>query len=173
MRVCHPMPVDLNASSTSRDSLIEMRSLVNIARGRPTRFILENSSSVSGKESGSDIAAAVIAASSSGVGHIVPGLSLGISEKYISAFLTMLFTYQLNQPKPLAIIYANPNADEMMPPKTIRKFLVSDARNSLISDLMSEISDSICDTDASSLATLGSKVISGGSPDDSLRFASL
>jgi prophage antirepressor-like protein len=67
IRVCQPLPVARNDSTTSRDRRMVMRSLVTAERGRPTRFNFANSASVSGKASGSDIAAAVMAASSSGV----------------------------------------------------------------------------------------------------------
>lgn len=82
-RVCQPLPDALSAASTSGSKRIVVGTLSGRAEGgRPMRtkgLTASHSSSVKGIASGSDIAAAVMMASSSGVGIIVPGLSFGIA----------------------------------------------------------------------------------------------
>src|SRR5450830_292174 len=82
MRVCQPSPVPLNASTRSRSKRMLVATLAPLPAGRPgPRFGLTaaHSASVYGWASASFIAALVMAASSSGVGKTVPGLSFGIS----------------------------------------------------------------------------------------------
>ena len=82
IRVCQPFPVARNCVITSRESRMEMRSLVTSAFGRPVRnFGLSAShcASVNGRASGSVIAAAVIVASYVSVTGIWFGLSFGIA----------------------------------------------------------------------------------------------
>lgn len=81
IRVCQPLPVALNASTTSGEQRMVMRVFVVLATGRP-RFLISSrgaSTTLSPSRSmvsGSDFAAAVMAASSSGVGNFVPGRNL-------------------------------------------------------------------------------------------------
>lgn len=84
MRVCQPLPVALNASTTSGEYRIFTDTFGQSVTGRPLRrkvfnwlygksFIFSSSSSI---VSGSDFAALRIFASSSSEGSIVPGLNL-------------------------------------------------------------------------------------------------
>ncbi|NCA90130.1 MAG: hypothetical protein EOM92_14830, partial [Gammaproteobacteria bacterium] len=81
-RVCQPGPLAFNAASRSASKRIVVETFLATAGGRPRRtrgFTAAHSSSVNGRASGSDSAAAVMAASSSGVGSRVPGLRRGIA----------------------------------------------------------------------------------------------
>jgi hypothetical protein len=80
IRVCHPSPVARNCVTKSRERRMVMRSLVTSAFGRPVRNVglsASHCATVNGKASGSDIAAAMIAASSVSVTEIWFGLSFG------------------------------------------------------------------------------------------------
>jgi len=108
MRVCQPLPVARKCSNTSGS----MRS-VTLERGasdfglptgrapmRTKGLTLSHSSSVKGILSGSLMAAAVMRASSSGVGQIVPGLSAGIF-----SILPWIRLAQANNASDVATIY--------------------------------------------------------------------
>ena len=83
-RVCQPLPEAFRAASTSASKRIVVGTLSGLADGgrpmlRTNGLAASHSASVNGIASGSDIAAAVMAASSSGVLKMVPGLSAGIT----------------------------------------------------------------------------------------------
>ena|GEM_PF-6000938 len=74
MRVCQPRPEPLNASNISGSRRIAVKTIGFAETGRPRRskgLTNSHSSSVRGNASGSDSAAAVMAASSSGVGRMI------------------------------------------------------------------------------------------------------
>lgn len=82
-RVCQPLPDPLSAARTSASKRMVVGTLSGRAEGgRPMRargFTAAHCASVNTDASGSDIAAAVMTASSFGVGTMVPGLSFGIA----------------------------------------------------------------------------------------------
>ena len=77
-RVCQPLPDARQRASVSGSRRRVVESFGAADKGRPMRGLTAcHSASVNGIASGSDMAAAVISASSSGVGLKCPGLSFG------------------------------------------------------------------------------------------------